>query len=134
MDGRSLIPLLRGEEGRFPNDRGLVVELNRGRGVSVEDDGSGTCAYQGIYAPGYLYVEHTAALDPSLGACAPIDERELYDLTADPFQLASQATQSSSLLPPSALQLELDARLAKLSNCAGIEGRDRHQDGRPFCE
>ncbi len=134
MDGRSLIPLLRGDEGRFPNDRALGVELNRGQGVSVEDDGSGTCAYQGVYAPGYLYVEHTAALDPTLATCVPIDEKELYDLTADPFQMASQATQTSSLLPPSALQVELATRLARLRDCAGIAGRDRHQDGRPFCE
>ncbi|MGI8460923.1 MAG: sulfatase family protein [Solirubrobacterales bacterium] len=134
MDGRSLVPLLSGEEGRFPTDRGLVIELSREGGVSVEDDGSGTCTYQGLYAPGSLYVEHTAALDPATGVCVPVDEKELYDLTADPFQLNSSAVQTASLLPPSALQAGLAARLATLRNCAGISGRDRHQEGRPFCE
>jgi arylsulfatase A-like enzyme len=134
MDGRSLLPLLRGELGRFPNDRGLAIELERGNGVSVEDDGSGTCAYQGVQVPGYRYIEHTAALDPSTGVCVPADERELYDLTADPFELTSQATQVSSLLEPSPLQLELAARLDRLRSCAGIRGRDRKVRGQPYCE
>ena len=134
MDGRSLVPLLSDHQGQFPNDRGIAIELERSGGVSVEQDGNGTCAYQGIYAPNELYVEHTAALDPSIGTCVPIDERELYDLNGDPFQLSNTATQSSSLLPPSELQLGLAERLSKLRDCAGIDGRDRHQEGRPFCE
>jgi arylsulfatase A-like enzyme len=134
MDGRSLVPLLAGHLGQFPNDRGIAIELERSGGVSVENDGNGTCAYQGIYAPNELYVEHTSALDPATGTCVPIDERELYDLNGDPFQLSNAATQSSSLVPPSDLQLGLDARLELLKNCAGIEGRDHHQEGRPFCE
>jgi arylsulfatase A-like enzyme len=134
MDGRSLIPLLSGHEGQFPNDRGIEIELQRSGGVSVEEDGNGTCAYQGIYAPDQLYVEHTSALDPTVGSCVPIDERELYDLNNDPYQLNSLATQSSSLLPPSEIQLALAERLEKLRTCAGIEGRDHHQGGSPFCE
>ncbi len=74
-------------------------------------------------------MEHTSALDPSVGTCVAIDERELYDLNGDPFQLSSTATQASSLLPPSELQIGLADRLSRLRTCAGIEGRDRHQEG-----
>jgi N-acetylglucosamine-6-sulfatase len=134
MDGRSLLPLLSGRLGQFPNDRGIAIELERSGGVSVDEGGTGTCAYQGIYAPNELYVEHTAALDPATATCAAIDERELYDLNGDPYQLNNVATQSSSLLPPSELQLGLAERLERLKSCAGIKGRDKHQGGRPFCE
>ena len=134
MDGRSLIPLIQDDTDRFPLDRGLVVELNRAAGVSVEDDGGGTCSYQGLYAPGYLYVEHTGALDPTVASCVPIDEKELYDLTGDPFQLSNTATQTASLLAPSPLQIELATRLNRLRNCAGIRGRDNDIEARPFCE
>jgi hypothetical protein len=134
MDGRSLLPLLSSRLGQFPNDRGITIELERSGGVSVDEGGTGTCSYQGIYAPNELYVEHTAALDPATGTCIAIDERELYDLNGDPYQLNNVATQSSSLLPPSELQLGLAERLGRLKSCAGIEGRDKHQDGRPFCE
>ena len=134
MDGRSLVPLLSDHRGQFPNDRGIAIELERSGGVSVENDGNGTCAYQGIYAPNELYIEHTSALDPSTGSCVPIDERELYDLNGDPYQLANAATQSSSLIAPSEIQLGLAERLSRLRICAGIDGRDRHQEGRPFCE
>jgi N-acetylglucosamine-6-sulfatase len=134
MDGRSLVGLLSGDDTRFPEDRGLVLELNRGRGVPVEGEGGGSCAYQGLYSTSHLYVEHTAAFDAALGSCVPIDEKELYDLTADPYQLTSQATQTSSLLPPSALQVELATKLNRLRSCAGIRGRDDDIEGRPFCE
>jgi N-acetylglucosamine-6-sulfatase len=134
MDGRSLVPLLSGDTSRYPEDRGLVVELNRGRGVPVEGEGGGSCAYQGVYTPTHLYVEHTAAYDASLATCVPVDEKELYDLTADPYQLTSQATQTSSLLPPSQLQVDLATRLNRLRFCAGIRGRDDDIEGRPFCE
>jgi N-acetylglucosamine-6-sulfatase len=134
MDGRSLVPLLRREKEDFPADRGLMIELDRVAGVSAEGDGSGICAYAGVRVPGYSYVEHTAAIDPTTGACGPIDERELYDLTADPYELSSQTTQATSLLPPSELQLELAARLNRLRTCAGIRGRDRDVSGQPFCE
>ena len=128
------MPLLRREPESFPAERGIAVELNRGRGVSVEDDGTGTCAYQGVKVPGYVYIQHTAALDPATATCAAIDEREFYDLTADPYQLASQATQASSLLPPTELEEQLLARVNRLHNCAGIRGRDKNISDHPYCE
>jgi N-acetylglucosamine-6-sulfatase len=134
MDGRSLVPLLRGERRNYPNERGLLIELDRVAGVSAEDDTSGLCAYQGVQVPGYRYLEHTEAIDPTTGGCVPIAERELYDLEADPFELASQATPLTSTLPPSELQLALADRLRRLRSCAGIRGRDQDVGGRPFCE
>jgi N-acetylglucosamine-6-sulfatase len=135
MDGRSLLPLLRREKEDYPDERALLLELHRESGFSqTEDDLSGICAYQGVHVRGYRYIEHTEALDPTTGACGPIAERELYDLTADPYELASQATMLTSALPPSELQTELAARLNRLRSCAGIRGRDRDVRNRPFCE
>jgi hypothetical protein len=134
MDGRSLVPLLRREKGDYPSDRGFAIELDRAAGVSAEDDASGICAYQGVQVPGYRYIEHTRAIDPTTGTCGRIDERELYDLGADPFELSSQTSALTSALPPSELQLELADRLNRLRNCAGIRGRDRDVKRQPFCE
>jgi N-acetylglucosamine-6-sulfatase len=134
MDGRSLVPLLRREKGDYPSDRGFAIELDRAAGVSAEDDASGICAYQGVQVPGYRYIEHTRAIDPTTGTCGRIDERELYDLEADPFELSSQTSALTSALPPSELQLELADRLNRLRNCAGIRGRDRDVKRQPFCE
>jgi arylsulfatase A-like enzyme len=135
MDGRSLLPLLRREKENYPDDRGLLIELDRESGFSSsEDDVSGICAYQGVHASGYRYIEHTEALDPTTSVCAPIHERELYDLTADPNELSSQATPITSTLPPSELQAELAGRLNRLRSCAGIRGRDKDVRSRPFCE
>ena len=135
MDGRSLIPLLRRDKGRYPSDRAFAIELDRVAGVSAtEDDAGGICAYQGVQASGYRYIEHTAAIDPTTGACGRIDEKELYDLNADPFELSSQATQITSLLPPSDLERELADRLNRVRNCAGIRGRDQDVRNQPFCE
>lgn len=135
MDGRSLVPLLRRRKENYPSERALLVELEREGGASPGEDGlSGICAYQGVQVPGYRYVEHTEAVDPATAACVPTDQRELYDLTADPYELSSQATQVTSLLPPSELQTELADRLNRLRNCAGIRGRDDDVRNQPFCE
>ena len=126
MDGRSLIGLLAGNGGGFPQDRALVTEYDVGGNTSQED---GLCRYSGVRASEAIYVEHTLA-DTLSGGCEETPVRELYDLDSDPFQLQNLAGGG----PPSALENELADRLDALRDCAGIAGRDPQVEGRPYCE
>ena len=133
LDGRSLVPLLRGRESAWPEDRALVVELDRGKSP-VPSDGR-ACDYSGVRTTGGILVEHRGAIDPAAGGrCVPLRESELYDLANDPFQLQSLHS-SVTGGAPSALESELSARLADLADCRGIEGRDRRPGGgRSWCD
>jgi N-acetylglucosamine-6-sulfatase len=127
MDGRSLVPLLRGEERKWPRDRALVVEYNgRHRGFS-------SCSYQGLRVAGQVYVEHTLTPNFDTGLCEPALEVEHYDLGSDPFQL-DNLYPAPQLSPQAERQQELATRLAALRGCAGIAGRDASKGGRSHCE
>ena len=77
------------------------------------------------------YVEHREVPDPETLVCRPAFERELYDLAQDPYQLENRV-ESADL---SGADLErLADRLARLSRCSGIKGRDDRASGQPFCE
>jgi arylsulfatase A-like enzyme len=129
MDGRSLVPLLLGQGG-WPQDRGLAVEFSTG---DEKFNTSSSCAYQGIRTPGFLYVQHTSVPSPPEGVCVPADEREYYDLAADPFQLQNlYPSDPNSLL--GAIEGPLAARAAQLAGCAGIEGRDPAPASGSYCE
>ena len=124
LDGTSFAPILRGKPSAFPADRARLVEY-RGRGNLP------VCVYSGIVLPGQTYVEHTEIRLPE-GGCTPADEREHYDLNADPFQLENLFPAS----PGSGLedqQEALAARLALLRSCAGAPG-STPKAGRPLCE
>ena len=141
MDGRSLVPLLRGRAPSWPGERDLVIELTRIG--TPPDPGGRACAYTGIRTPGpggsgTFYVEHTSAVAPN-GACEPVDERELYDLAADPFELDNLAYPG----PPPGLfdedprapvERALAARLDELRDCAGLPARDRVPPSGHYCE
>jgi N-acetylglucosamine-6-sulfatase len=141
LDGRSLVPLLRGREPGWPAARDLVIEL--GRIGSPPDVGGRACAYTGIRTPGpsgagALYVEHTSAVAAS-GACEPVDERELYDLAADPYQEQSLAYGGPTPGmfdedPRSPFERGMAARLAELRDCAGLPGRDPFPSSGHYCE
>ncbi|MGH2990493.1 MAG: sulfatase family protein [Solirubrobacterales bacterium] len=127
MDGRSLLGPIRGEGG-WPDDRAIALEFDAGpraRRTLV-------CRYEGVRAAGHVYVRHTAAADAA-GDCRPVDEREHYDLGADPFQL-DNLYPADPTTPQGASEDALEARLDALRNCAGIAGRDPASGGRPFCE
>jgi N-acetylglucosamine-6-sulfatase len=112
MDGRSLMPLVRGEGG-WPSGRGLLIEYD-----GASDKGSSSCKYSGIRTPSRIYIEHVKVPDPLTGVCEDTEETELYDLAVDPFELQNL----EPIEDPSAKGLE--SRLERLKTCAGLPGRD----------
>jgi N-acetylglucosamine-6-sulfatase len=129
MDGRSLMPLLT-RSGRWPHDRGLLTEYR------VADAGRyATCQFAGIRTSDNIYVVHSRVVDPATSRCIPADQRERYNLKKDPFELDNLCPGGSAAnCPTSAKQANLEARLNKLRDCAGIAGRDKQVNGRPYCE
>lgn len=128
LDGRSLVPLLRGERPAWANRRGLLVQIGSIRDCGVPADHLGlNTFYDAVRTKRRLYVE-LHRIDRETGACEHL-ERELYDLHRDPFQLRSQV--SAKL--PSTVQSSLARRLESLRNCSGVAGRDPAGLG-PFCE
>lgn len=117
LDGRSLRPLLEGDEGSgWPNRRAIPLTL---------DDG---WTYDAIRTERELYLETTAARKRDF----PSPQPELYDLADDPDQLTNLAA------VPADQEIErikkLGRRLDAAVSCSGIRGRNRRLDGRPFCE
>ena len=129
MDGRSLVPLLLGQGG-WPQDRGIVIEFKTG---DEKFNTSSSCAYSGLRTPTHLYVQHTSVPSPPDGQCVPADERELYDLAADPFELQNLYPSDPSS-PEGIAGTLLADRLLQLQRCAGIEGRDPVPASGNYCQ
>ena len=95
-DGRSLLPLLRGEESRWWPRRGRSTILLEGF------VGKGARLYGGVRTNTHKYVEYGNG------------ETELYDLEADPYELDNvYETADPSLIE------DLKARLEALRDCQG---------------
>lgn len=122
MDGRSLLPLLRAATPAWVADRAIAIEF----AVDTEER-SLSCAWHGMRTVDLVFVQHYLVPDES-GKCVPGDEREMYDLQADPFQLENLAGAGSPA------EAEAVLRSGRLHVCAGIAGRDQRRSGRPFCE
>jgi N-acetylglucosamine-6-sulfatase len=129
MDGRSLMPILR-RSGRGPRNRGFLVEYR------LPDAGRhATCEFAGIRTRDTIYVQHSRVVEPGTTRCVSADQRERYNLKRDPFELRNRCFGGTSTsCPLDDKQLDLEARLSQLRNCAGIAGRDDPVGGRPFCE
>jgi N-acetylglucosamine-6-sulfatase len=112
MDGRSLLPLLRGSGG-WPADRALLLEYD-----GASSHGTSSCKYDGIRALGRLYVEHLAIPNPVTTVCEPAEEVEFYDMTTDPFQLNNLHSGADPV------EESIEERLARLRGCSGTAGRD----------
>jgi N-acetylglucosamine-6-sulfatase len=127
IDGRSLLPLVQG--GAWPQGRALALELARKAGVA---NAAFPCTYQGVRVQGQVYIEHSSVPDAD-GVCQPAFEVEHYDLGADPYELQNlyPAAPGSGA---AAAEAELAARVAALSDCAGIEGRDPVPPSGHYCE
>jgi N-acetylglucosamine-6-sulfatase len=129
MDGRSLIPLLLAQDG-WPEDRAIGIEFRTG---DQKFGTSSSCAYHGIRTADKVYVQHTSVPDPVTDLCEPADERELYDLTEDPYEVTNLYP-AAPLTPTALLQEQLHGRMSALSVCAGIEGRDPAPPSGHYCE
>jgi arylsulfatase A-like enzyme len=131
MDGRSLTPILK-RTGRWPRGRGLLTEYR------VPDlPRYSTCRFAGIRTRRQIYVEHYRVVDPDTGECVDVNppEVERYNLRSDRFELRNLCFGGTvNSCPRDAEQVDLETRLAKLRDCAGVAGRDERVDGHPFCE
>jgi N-acetylglucosamine-6-sulfatase len=133
MDGRSLMPLLSGS-GDFPDDRGLLTQYREPNYQRYS-----TCEFAGIRLRDEVYIEHYRVAKSNNGTVRCDDVTppnvELYNLSSDPFQLDNQCRGGlRANCRQDELQAELDARLAQLRRCHGVEGRDRKVPHHPFCE
>ena len=80
-------------------------------------------------------MEHSRVVDPATGQCVPADQVERYNRKRDPYELHNLCFGGNAgELPEQRPQTELESRLNRLRDCAGIRGRDQRVDGRPFCE
>jgi arylsulfatase A-like enzyme len=130
LDGRSLLPAIQTGGGDWPQHRALPLELD---GPSVEPNTP--CAYQGLRTSSQVYVEYREVVPAGTGPgeCEPDNEVEHYDLSTDPFELGNIFPAPAGT--PEALQEQrLAARVARLSDCAGIKGRDPAPASGHYCE
>ena len=105
LDGLSLLPLL---------SPGTPAPL-RGRPLLVEAEVGKPCGFSAVRTLEYSYVEYDAV--PGDQHCPP-GERELYDLSADPYQL-DNLLHPSTPAPPAAVARELRRELRRLQRCSG---------------
>jgi N-acetylglucosamine-6-sulfatase len=117
MDGRSIVPLIKGNDAGWPNPRPIGMNLKHG-----------CVGYEGVYKGKKSYVKWFERVNDDCRT----PERELYDLRKDPGQLENRLHGR-----PSKNARDEAARLSglvdRLMECSGIEGRDPKQPDRPFC-
>ena len=117
MDGRSLIPLLRGNTSAWPADRGRLLEMRN-------------CHFTGLLGAGEMVV-HYASIPrrPGRRGCIHRDAYERYRLGQDPYQLKNLADRVDDIPD------ERRQRMNRLRDCVGIEGRDpAPPSGSIYCE
>jgi len=128
MDGRSLVPLLEGDPSSFQG-RPLLLEYSEPGGPVA---GGGVCAYTAIRQGADVLIDYTQVQDRENGTCTPAQIQEHYNLASDPFEL-----QNLYPAPPgSSEQLreqQLADELTRLSDCAGIAGRDPPPASGNYC-
>jgi N-acetylglucosamine-6-sulfatase len=116
LDGRSLVPLMKGRREGFGADRAVLIE-----GGTAGDD----CFYAGVRTTALVYLEHAREED---GECNREWAIELYDHageisgTADPHELDNLASDAVARSRRPAVRAErerLDRRLERLRRCAG---------------
>jgi arylsulfatase A-like enzyme len=131
LDGRSLLPLLKGRRPSWSKGRALLYQIGQNRTCGELPEKGLRNYYDAVRTSRYVYIELNR-VNPDTGACDR-PEYELYDLKKDPYQLESIAV-DPAVATPSQLQQSLAARLNELRNCAGIPGRDAPVPGHPFCD
>jgi arylsulfatase A-like enzyme len=115
VDGRSFLPLLR-DPGTAWSRQSVLLErrvaeeqlFNQARAAGIPIEDVERAAYlNGLMTEEWLYVEYPNT-----------DERELYELAGDPYQLDNIAADAGSVF-----LTMLSERVAQLVNCAGVECR-----------
>jgi N-acetylglucosamine-6-sulfatase len=128
MDGRSMLKAIRTNGHRWPQHRGILLELKTNRALPFVP-----CDYQGIRTSRQVFVEYHSWTETQGGNCVPGQAVEHYDLRTDPFELQNQFP-----APPrsreASVERALAARLARLKDCAGIAGRDPEPPSGHYCE
>ena len=131
LDGRSLVPLLKGERPDWIHGRTLFYQLGGIRTCGATPPARGlNNFYDALRTKRYVYVELNR-VNRETGECDR-PEYELYDLRTDPYQLDNIAA-DPAIEPVPPRQADLANRLHILAACAGVAGRDAATD-RPFCE
>ncbi len=128
MDGRNLLPLLRGRVPGWAPQRPLGVELH----LAYANSKHAACVYAGVRVPGAVFVRHTRVGSASGGRCIRDVERERYDLVGDPYQLHNLCFGGGSC-PEDAEQRRLQHLLARIRHCSGVPGRDPKPRSGHYC-
>jgi N-acetylglucosamine-6-sulfatase len=130
LDGRSLLKAIRSDGRRWPRNRGILLELEN---PQLRAESFTPCDYEGIRTSHQVYVTYHSATQVDPGACRPREEVEHYDLRSDPFELDNlfPAPSGSAV---AVKEQSLADRLARLRDCAGIEGRDPAPASGHYCE
>jgi N-acetylglucosamine-6-sulfatase len=128
MDGRNLLPLLRGRSPRWAAHRPLGIELH----LAYANRKHAACVYAGVRVPGAVFVRHTQIGGPRGGRCVRDVERERYDLTRDPYELHNLCF-GGGRCPDDSQQRRLHHLLARIHRCSGVRGRDPKPSGGRYC-
>lgn len=131
VDGRSLVPLLRGDDpGEWRSDFLAEYETgwaHRGFGWGLPAPeyfeqqilgGQDIPSYRAVRGERYVYIEWT--YDDGSGERT---EAELYDLETDPYQLDNLLATAEGGAADADLVAQLADRLADLTTCAGVSCR-----------
>ena len=132
MDGRSLLPLIEGRDGAWPQRRPLATEFEIGKD-EIQPGRATSCEFQGVRAGRWLYVRHGSVPDPETGVCEQREIVELYDRAADPFELENLASVAAGRARVSAVTEHLSRLTNALAGCSGIEARDPEPAGGGYC-
>ena len=128
MDGRSLLPLLRGRKPAWAAERPLGIEL----GLMNANSSHAVCRYAGVRLPDAVLVRHTKIADPDTGSCVKGVERERYDLQDDPSELHNICF-GGGACPSDSRQEQLKRLLARIHQCSGVRGRDPRPPSGKYC-
>jgi len=131
MDGRSLLPLIKGRTPSWAPGRPLGVELDRAT-AKVRHS---ICTYRGVRAGGQTLIHYlTVASARRSHRCVRDREWERYDLTRDPFQLHNLCFGGrGSSCPEGPGEARLTGLVHRIAHCSGVPGRDPRPRGRRYC-
>jgi N-acetylglucosamine-6-sulfatase len=124
LDGRSLVPLLRGKRPALSRDRALAVEFTAGGRINAVPKAGQSCEYHGVRTTEEMLVVHSRAPRRGETRCRREPQVEQYDLERDPRQLESLAHGSGDRVRKR--RAELLERAQALATCAGTSSEADH--------